>query len=484
MAPIWMASPPEVHSALLFSGPGPGPTLEAAAAWQSLSAEYASAAAELTTLLGEIQACWWEGPSAQHYVGAHASYLSWLAQNSANSAAAAARHEAAAAAYATALATMPTPAEIALNHATHAALVGTNFFGVNTIPIALNEADYFRMWVQAATTMDVYQGISSAAVASAAPTNAAPLIIAPGGEIPSRTAESGLASDANDPLEDFFRDPLGTLVRLIEDFIRNPDAALATWLPLLVLFGTVIYLIFSQGYWLVWAMIFSPIWLPPLIMAAERYLNPPVAEATPSDADQPDQRDAVRAQRSASPPVTALAPTTIAVPTVAGSPTPSSSSAPAAASPTATTPPYAVYAAREEPPAAWFGPTLNEGSKAPAPASGVSAPAASTASTRSRRRRKRAASMKDRAARYMDMNVAVEADLGEPEISPQRRNIASTRGNGPLGSVDITRKATVAATGLVSREDSRSYASARPLLPNTWSADPGETPSPQGPDGD
>ena len=135
-----------------------------------------TAAQELGDLLAAVQAGTWQGPSAEAFVAAHVPYLAWLLQNSANSTAAALESDTVAAAYTAAVCGDADPGGDSTNNALTLQLEATNFFGVNTIPIALNELDYLRMWLQAATAMAIYEAVSETAMTWTPPTAPPPAI--------------------------------------------------------------------------------------------------------------------------------------------------------------------------------------------------------------------------------------------------------------------------------------------------------------------
>ncbi|GFG66041.1 putative PPE family protein PPE65 [Mycobacterium kubicae] len=157
------ALPPEINSALMYAGPGSGPMLAAAAAWEALAAELASNAAAWTTVITGLTDGPWLGASSMTMAEAVAPEIAWLSSAAGQAQDAASQATAAASAYEAAfLGTVP-PAEVAANRALLMTLLATNFLGQNTAAIAATEAQYAEMWAQDAATMYSYSGASAAA---------------------------------------------------------------------------------------------------------------------------------------------------------------------------------------------------------------------------------------------------------------------------------------------------------------------------------
>ncbi|ODR15272.1 PPE family protein [Mycobacterium shimoidei] len=149
------AMPPELNTARLQAGAGEGPMLQAAAGWEAWAVALEAQAAELAAALAALSAAW-TGMGSERGVSAVMPMVAWLETLALQAQKRAAQASAQAASYVTAATTTPQIPEIVENHITNAILNATNFLGVNTVPIAINEADYVRMWVQAANVMYAY----------------------------------------------------------------------------------------------------------------------------------------------------------------------------------------------------------------------------------------------------------------------------------------------------------------------------------------
>lgn len=154
---FWHALPPEFNTARLMAGAGAAPMLQAAAGWEALAISLETQADELAASLAALTSVW-SGSASERVVAATMPMIAWLRTVSAQAMKRALQATAQANSYSQAMATTPPLPEIEQNHITHGVLEATNFLGINTVPIGVNEFDYFvRMWNQAAGAMDLYQ---------------------------------------------------------------------------------------------------------------------------------------------------------------------------------------------------------------------------------------------------------------------------------------------------------------------------------------
>jgi PPE-repeat protein len=156
------ALPPEINSSLMYTGAGSGPLMAAAAAWSNLAAELSTTATSWQSIVGTLTGEQWTGAGSAAAAAAAEPYISWLTTTSAAAEQAGAQASTAAAAYEAAFAGTVPPPVIAANRAQLAALVATNFLGINTPAIMATEALYMEMWVQDALTMYTYAASAAA----------------------------------------------------------------------------------------------------------------------------------------------------------------------------------------------------------------------------------------------------------------------------------------------------------------------------------
>lgn len=155
--------PPEINSARMYSGPGPNSMLVAAASWDALAAELASAAENYGSVIARLTGMHWWGPASTSMLAMSAPYVEWLERTAAQTKQTATQARAAAAAFEQAHAMTVPPALVTANRAELKALIASNLLGQNTAAIAAIEAQYAEMWAQDAAAIYGYATTSAAA---------------------------------------------------------------------------------------------------------------------------------------------------------------------------------------------------------------------------------------------------------------------------------------------------------------------------------
>ncbi|MCQ4362135.1 MAG: PPE family protein [Mycobacterium sp.] len=161
--------PPEINSARIFAGAGPGSLHAAAAAWENLAADLASSASSFSSVITGLTAGPWAGPASAAMAAAAFPYVDWMTAAAAQADASGLLARTAATAFEAAVTATVHPAVVQANRTSLMTLISTNFLGLNTPAIFANEFDYVEMWAQDVAAMLGYHGGATAVAESLTP---------------------------------------------------------------------------------------------------------------------------------------------------------------------------------------------------------------------------------------------------------------------------------------------------------------------------
>ena len=224
--------PPEITSALMYSGPGSSSLVAAASAWNSLAAELASTAQGYDKVVLQLAGEEWLGPSSAIMAAAVQPYVGWMTTTAGQAEQAAAQAQSAAAAFEAAFAAVVPPPLIAANRAELTQAAQTNVLGLNNGIIAQLEAQYAEFWAQDSAAMFQYAGSSAAASKVTPFVNAPPIANPAASSLQSAAATASSGNSAQSAIQNALSGITGKLQSLanpaavggnpITDALQNP----------------------------------------------------------------------------------------------------------------------------------------------------------------------------------------------------------------------------------------------------------------------
>jgi PPE-repeat protein len=207
-------APPEITSALIHSGPGPGSWLAAANIWRELAIELGQTAADYASIVAAIP---WRGPSATAMTLSTLPYISWLQATAVQAAQMSMAATAMTSSFVATQTAVVHPSVVAANRAQFAHLLATNFFGINFPAIAATEVQYLQMWAGNTTAMLGYQATNLQTMAL--PTFKPPPATTNPAGVAARSAAATTAQAINLPTDPIFENPTIALLLVHEESI-------------------------------------------------------------------------------------------------------------------------------------------------------------------------------------------------------------------------------------------------------------------------